>query len=77
MDKLNYYRAIIKTVVTEIAKMIPSDKNSETQLITDVEGGYYVLFSIGWQGIMREYLPFVHIDIKLIEKYGFNTMVQI
>ncbi len=64
MDKLNTYRAIIQAVVTEIAEMIPSDKNSETQLIMDREGGHYVLFSIGWQGIMREYLPFVHIDIK-------------
>jgi XisI protein len=64
MDKLNNHRSIIRSVVTEIAEMTPSDKNSETQLIMDDERGHYVLFSIGWQDIMREYLPFVHIDVK-------------
>ena len=64
MDKLNQYRPIIRTIVSEIAEMTPSDKNSETQLIMDDERGHYVLFSIGWQDILREYLPFVHIDLK-------------
>jgi hypothetical protein len=64
MDKLNKYRSIIHSVVGEIADMTPSDKNSETQLIMDDVRGHYVLFSIGWQDILREYLPFVHIDIK-------------
>ena len=64
MDKLNQYRSIIRDVVSEIAEMTPSDKNSETQLIMDDERGHYVLCSIGWQNIIREYLPFVHIDLK-------------
>ena len=64
MDKLNQYRPIIRNIVSEIAEMTPSDKNSETQLIMDDERGHYVLFSIGWQDILREYLPFVHIDLK-------------
>ena len=64
MDKLNQYRPIIRAIVSEIAEMTPSDKNSETQLIMDDERGHYVLFSIGWQDILREYLPFVHIDLK-------------
>ncbi len=64
MDKITKHRNIIRTVVSEIAEMTPSDKNSETQLIMDDERGHYVLFSIGWQDILREYLPFVHIDIK-------------
>ena len=64
MDKLNQYRPIVKAIVTEIAEMTPSDENSETQLIMDDERGHYVLCSIGWQNIIREYLPFVHIDLK-------------
>jgi XisI protein len=64
MDKLENYRSIIRSIVTEIAEMTPSDKNSETQLVMDDNGGHYILFSIGWQDIMREYLPFVHIDLK-------------
>jgi XisI protein len=64
MDKLSKYRVAISEVVREIAEMTPSDKNSETQLVMDNEGGHYILFSIGWQDILREYLPFVHIDLK-------------
>ena len=64
MDKLNKYRSIVRDVIAEIAAMTPSDNNSETQIIMDDERGHYVLFSIGWQDILREYLPFVHIDIK-------------
>ncbi len=64
MDKLKRYRSIIREIVTEIAGMTPSDEQSETQIIMDEERGHYVLFSIGWQNIVREYLPFVHIDIN-------------
>lgn len=64
MDKLNTYRPIIRAIVSEIAEMTPSDEKSETQLIMDDERGHYVLFSVGWQDILREYLPFVHIDLK-------------
>jgi hypothetical protein len=64
MDKLENYRSIIRAIVKEIAEMTPSDKNSETQLVMDEVGGHYILFSIGWQDILREYLPFVHIDLK-------------
>ena len=64
MDKLSTYRSIIREVVREIADMTPSDEHSETQLIMDDERGHYVLFSVGWQDILREYLPFVHIDLK-------------
>jgi hypothetical protein len=64
MDKLTQYRQIIKRVINEVAEMTPSDENSETQLIIDDERGHYVLFSIGWQDILREYLPFLHIDLK-------------
>jgi XisI protein len=64
MDKLENYRTVIRAIVKEIAEMTPSDKNSETQLVMDEVGGHYILFSIGWQDILREYLPFVHIDLK-------------
>ena len=64
MDKLSQYRSIIRTIISEIAEMTPSDANSETQIVMDDERGHYVLFSIGWQDMLREYLPFVHIDLK-------------
>ena len=33
-------------------------------MITDDEHGHYVLFSIGWYNSKREYLPFVHLDVR-------------
>jgi hypothetical protein len=64
MDKVKKHNTIVSEIVKEIAEMTPSDQNSETQLIMDELRGHYVLFSIGWQDIIREYLPFVHIDVK-------------
>ncbi|MBO0931432.1 XisI protein [Fibrella aquatilis] len=64
MDKLTQHKAIVRRVVTEIAEMTPSDERAETQLITDDEHGHYVLFSVGWYKKYREYLPFVHLDVR-------------
>ena len=64
MDKLTIHKEIVRRVVTEIADMTPTDEQSETQLITDDEHGHYVLFSIGWYNNRREYLPFVHLDVR-------------
>lgn len=64
MDKITNYKEIVGDIVQEIANMTPSDDISETQLIMDSERGHYVLFSLGWHDNKREYLPFVHIDVK-------------
>ena len=64
MDKITNYKKIVGDIVQEIANMTPSDDISETQLIMDSERGHYVLFSLGWHDNNREYLPFVHIDVK-------------
>lgn len=64
MDKVTAYKKIVGDIAQEIADMTPSDDISETQLIMDSERGHYVLFSLGWHDNKREYLPFVHIDVK-------------
>lgn len=64
MDKITNYKKIVGDIAQEIADMTPSDDISETQLIMDPERGHYVLFSLGWHNNKREYLPFVHIDVK-------------
>jgi hypothetical protein len=64
MDKLMQHKAIVRQLVGEIADITPSDERSETQLITDEEHGHYVLFSVGWYQSHREYLPFVHLDVR-------------
>ena len=64
MDILTTHKKIVMELVQEIVAMTPSDDRSETQTIIDNERGHYVLFSIGWYNDKREYLPFVHIDVK-------------
>ena len=64
MDKIINHKEIVREIMQEIAEMNPSDEFSETQLITDDYKGHYLLFSIGWYQNKREYLPFVHIDVR-------------
>ena len=64
MDKVSTYKKIVGEIVQEVADMTPTDESSETQLIMDLERGHFVLFSVGWYNNKREYLPFVHLDVK-------------
>ncbi|MDP1817986.1 MAG: XisI protein [Leadbetterella sp.] len=64
MDKVAEYKKIVGDIIQEVANMTPSDETSETQLIADWERGHFILFSVGWYNNKREYLPFVHIDVK-------------
>lgn len=64
MDKIILYKNIVREIIEEIAIMTPSDEETETQVLIDDERGHYVLFSIGWHEITREYVPFVHLDVR-------------
>ncbi len=64
MDKVAQYKEIVRDIIREVADMTPSDEASETQVIIDMEEGHFVLFSVGWYQNKREYLPFVHFDVK-------------
>jgi XisI protein len=48
MDKLTHHKAVVESLVLEIAAMTPSDEQSEKQTIIDNERGHYILFSVGW-----------------------------
>ncbi len=58
------HRAIVRQLIEEVARMTPSGEQSETQLIMDDERGHYLLFSVGWGHNRREYVPFVHLDVR-------------
>lgn len=64
MDRLTQHKAIVRQILEDIAHMTPSDEKSETQLIMDDERGHYLLFSVGWGHNRREYVPFVHLDVR-------------
>ncbi|GAB3497832.1 hypothetical protein GCM10027341_18530 [Spirosoma knui] len=64
MDRLTQHKALVRRLVEEIANMTPSSAHSETQVIIDEERGHYLLFSVGWGQNRREYVPFVHLDVR-------------
>jgi len=64
MDSITQHKRIVRELINEIADMTPSDQWSETQKVTDDEHGHYLLLSVGWGDQHREYLPFVHIDVR-------------
>jgi hypothetical protein len=55
MEKLEKHKSIVRLIVEEIANMMPSDNEVETQFIADDEHGHYLLSSVGWyNGQQRE-----------------------
>ncbi len=64
MDKVKKYKTIARKVVEYIASISPSDENVETQLIADDQNGHYLVYSVGWENMYREYGAFVHIDVR-------------
>lgn len=58
------YKEIVKNLVLEIAKMIPSEDGIDNQSIIDTEGGHFLLFSVGWSDSHWIYSSFVHIDVR-------------
>lgn len=64
MDRIIKHKKIVKELVESIGKMTPNDETTETQIILDDSGGYYVLFDIGWENEYRIYLPYLHLTVK-------------
>lgn len=65
MDTVGTYKAIVKTLVLEIAAMMPEVEDGiENQVIIDDQRGHYLLFSVGWEGKQWHYASYVHVDVK-------------
>jgi XisI protein len=65
MDKVNHYKSIVRSILTDIAAMFPVEENGvENQIIIDDQHGHYLLFSVGWEGKQWYYASFAHIDVK-------------
>jgi len=63
MAELEKYRAILKSLLEQYAKMA-SDDEVETQLVIDPERDHYQLVQVGWQNNRRIYGCILHLDIK-------------
>jgi hypothetical protein len=64
MDKLAKYKKAAREIVEEVCAMIPPEDEVETQLVLDDERGHYILFSVGWYDMHREYNAFLHLDVR-------------
>lgn len=64
MDKITKYKKAAREIAEEIYRMIPDEEEVETQLVIDEKHGHYILFSVGWYDLQREYNAFLHLDVK-------------
>lgn len=64
MDRLTFYRNVIKEILTEYSQYKPSNGEIEVQLWIDEERNHYQILGVGWDGKKRIYGCSVHFDIK-------------
>jgi len=64
MEKLEHYRQCIRTLLVEQGSSPTDNSDVECQLIFDTEHDHYQVLDVGWEGLKRVYVCFVHLDIK-------------
>jgi XisI protein len=64
MDKLEQYRQIIQSVLSEYVKVPVANGEIESQLVFDMERDHYQVMDIGWDGYRRVHGCVLHLDIK-------------
>jgi hypothetical protein len=64
MEKVNSYKAIVKNIISNLAKPDSENDPVKNQLVIDEPNGHYVLFMNGWQDESRFYGCLVHIEVK-------------
>lgn len=64
MEKLEYYRNTIQTVLCQHARVPPAYGEIERQTLFDLQQYHYQLVNVGWEDRRRIYGCLIHIDIK-------------
>ncbi len=64
MEKLERYRNYIQELLSEYARLSPSDDEAETQLVFDTQRDHYQVVSTGWKNRIPMYGSVLHLDIK-------------
>ncbi|NJK73218.1 MAG: XisI protein [Oscillatoriales cyanobacterium RU_3_3] len=66
MDKLEYYRQLIRKILTEYYKLAAKSPNSnlENALIFDENRDHYLLVVMGWQGEERIKGNTIHVRLR-------------
>lgn len=63
MDKLDIYRQIIETVLTEYTRVPYAYGDIQTETVFDRVNDRYLLMNVGWDNNRRVHGSLVHIDI--------------
>lgn len=63
MDKLDIYRQIIETVLTEYTRIPYAYGDIQTEAVFDRVNDHYLLMNVGWDNDRRVHGSLVHIDI--------------
>jgi hypothetical protein len=64
MDKLEQYRQIIQTLLTEYAGYKSLNPNIERELICDTNRDRYLIVNLGWEETRHVYGCIIHIEIR-------------
>ncbi|WP_107668746.1 XisI protein [Cyanothece sp. BG0011] len=64
MDKLEYYRSSIQTLLEKYSQYKPRNEEVENELFFDLIRDHYQLMRVGWKGLERVYYTVLHFDIK-------------
>jgi len=64
MDLVVNYREVIKQIIDEYSRYIPSHGQIEAEKIIDTERDHYEVMHVGWDGPRRQHGTVLHIDIK-------------
>ncbi|MGB3403954.1 MAG: element excision factor XisI family protein [Microcoleaceae cyanobacterium] len=64
MDRLEYYRSCVQTLLERHSQYKSSEKDVETELLFDTVNDHYQMMRIGWNGLKRVYYIILHFDIK-------------
>ena len=63
MDRVERYREIVRQLVEEYARHVPSHGHIEAEAVVDREHDHYEVMHVGWDGHRRIHGSVVHIDI--------------
>ncbi|GAB4187766.1 MAG: hypothetical protein Fur006_27830 [Coleofasciculaceae cyanobacterium] len=63
MDKLAYYRDIVRRLIFEYASHQPANGQIEVEAVIDPDRDHYEVVHVGWDGTRRVHGSVVHIDI--------------
>ncbi|MFN8496071.1 MAG: XisI protein [Caldilineaceae bacterium] len=64
MDRLEEYRALVKSLLSQLAAIKPAATEVEPQLVFDDEHHSYQLMYIGWNGSWRLHGAVIHVRLR-------------